>query len=119
MSPVLSPPHALRPSVKIANPNIAPEKLTRYLLIKRPRGDKSGYLATAGFTSANPDALMAALLALAAQGDAKETETDKFGTRYRLEGVLKGPNGKDLPVVTIWMRKTDERNYFITLMPRK
>jgi hypothetical protein len=105
--------------MKLTDPIIAPEKLTQYLLIKRPRGDKSGYLARGGFTLANPEALMEALLALAMKGDAKETETDRFGTRYRLEGNLKGANGKDLPVVTIWMRKTDERNYFITLMPGK
>ena len=105
--------------MKLTNPIIPQEKLTQYLLVKRLRGDKSGYLARGGFTLANPEKLMEALLVLAADGDAEETETGRFGTRYRLSGTLKGPNGKDLPVVTIWMRKNDERNYFITLMPGK
>ena len=98
---------------------IAPEKLTGYLLVKRPRGDKSGYLAFAGFTADDPGALMAELLALAARGEAMEQETDRFGTRYRLAGVLKGPNGVELPVATIWLRKADGRVHFVTLMPRR
>lgn len=65
--------------MKLLDPEIAPEKLTRYLLVKRPRGDKSGYLALAGFSADNSSALRAELLALAACGDAEEQETDQFG----------------------------------------
>ena len=32
---------------------IAPPKLTLYLLVKRPAGDKSEFLRTAGYTSEN------------------------------------------------------------------
>lgn len=62
---------------------------------------------------------MAALLAHASEGEAEETETDQFGTRYRVEGVLKGPNEKHLSVVTIWLQKANDRVYFVTLMPPK
>jgi hypothetical protein len=103
--------------MKIHDPVIAPEKLTRYLLVKRPRGDKSGYLALAGFTADDPDALLVELLALADRGEALEQETDRFGTRYRLEGTLRGPNGLELAVATIWLRKADGRVHFVTLMP--
>lgn len=78
---------------------------------------KSGYLALAGFSAGNSSALRTELLALAARGDAEEQETDQFGTRYRLEGVLSGPTGVELPVATIWLRKADGRDHFVTLMP--
>lgn len=32
---------------------IAPEKLTQYLLVQRPRNDKSGFLARAGYDMSN------------------------------------------------------------------
>jgi hypothetical protein len=36
---------------------IAPEKLTRYLLVKRPVGDKSELLKQAAYTLDNPERL--------------------------------------------------------------
>jgi hypothetical protein len=36
------------------------EKLTKYLLVFQPENDKSKFLAQAGFTLDNPDALEAA-----------------------------------------------------------
>jgi len=105
--------------MRLRDPVIAWEKLTGYLLVKRPRGDKSGFLGLAGFTAEDPGALMAELLALTARGEATEEETDRFGTRYRLEGVLRGPNGGELPVATIWLRKADGRVHFVTLIPRR
>jgi hypothetical protein len=39
---------------------IAPEKLTRYLLVKRPVGDKSEFLKQAAYTLDNPERLEAA-----------------------------------------------------------
>jgi hypothetical protein len=40
-----------------ANAAIAPEKLTKYLLVRQARGDKSAFLVEAGYTAANPDQL--------------------------------------------------------------
>ena len=39
--------------------SIPREKLTHYLLVHRAKNDKSQFLARAGFTQANPDALEA------------------------------------------------------------
>jgi len=36
---------------------IAPEKLVNYLLVKRARGDKSAFLASAGYSAANSQQL--------------------------------------------------------------
>jgi hypothetical protein len=95
------------------------EKLTRYLLIFQPESDKSEFLAQAGFTLANPDALEAALRAMLATHDAVVDSQNRYGTFYRIEGTLKGVNDRDLLVVTIWIMRTDEDGLyrFVTLKP--
>jgi hypothetical protein len=40
---------------------VAPEKLTKYLLVRRVKDDKSRYLARAGFDLSNPQVLAAAI----------------------------------------------------------
>ncbi len=93
------------------------EKLTAYLLVFRPDSDKSQFLAQAGFTQANPDALETALRELIATHDAILDRQDQYGMFYRVEGILKGVT-RDLPVVTIWMLRTEENVYrFVTLKP--
>jgi hypothetical protein len=37
---------------------IALEKLAKYLLVRQARGDKSAFLAEAGYTTANPEELL-------------------------------------------------------------
>jgi hypothetical protein len=96
---------------------IAIEKLTRYLLVPRPLDDKSKFLGRAGFTSANPHVLDAAIRALAAAEPAIEDGDNDYGTFWRVEGALHGPDGAIL-VVTIWLRwHVDGRFRFITLKP--
>lgn len=100
------------------NPIIAPDKLTGYLLVPRPTDDKSRYLAQAGFTLANPDDLRDAILRLVAESEAIEDSTSEYGTFYRVSGLLIGPNGRSLSVVTIWLhRSLDGSCRFVTLKP--
>lgn len=105
--------------MKVPEDAIIPDaKLTRYLLVLRPRNDKSKFLAQAGFTTENPETLLAALHQLTITNDAVEDRTDEYGTYYQVEGVLQGTNGIDLSVVTIWLkRKIDQQFQFITLIP--
>ena len=50
--------------------------------------------------------------------EATEDGTNEFGTFYRIEGNLVGPNGQELPVVTIWLRWHSDRSFhFVTLKP--
>jgi hypothetical protein len=107
--------------VRIPNDaSISGSKLTLYLLAHRPRNDKSKFLAQAGFTQQNPEALLAAIRLLAATVDSAEDETDEYGTFYRVEGELIGANGVLLSVTAIWLRrKVDCQFQFITLVPRK
>ena len=97
------------------------EKLTRYLLVFQPDSDKSKFLAQAGFTTENPDALEAAIRELIATHEAVFDRTDRFGDFYRVDGTLKGVNKQNLAVVTVWIIRTEEKEQgvyrFVTLKP--
>ncbi|MEM8809094.1 MAG: DUF6883 domain-containing protein [Cyanobacteria bacterium P01_D01_bin.44] len=102
------------------NAIIPDAKLSRYLLVQRPRNDKSKFLAQAGFTLENPNALKAALRQLITINDAIEDRTDEYGTYYQVTGKLSGTNDVTLDVLTIWLRrKIDQQFQFITLIPNK
>ncbi len=99
---------------------IPEEKLSRYLLIPRVRDDKSKFLAQAGFTQENSEALLAALRLLASSAEAVEDGPNEYGTFYRVEGELQGANERNLAVVTIWLRwDLDSSFHFVTLKPQK
>ena len=75
---------------------IAPEKLTRYLLVRQARGDKSAFLARAGYTAANPDRLLHDLRSQMLAQDAAPLEATPFGQLYEILAPLTGPNGTTL-----------------------
>jgi hypothetical protein len=107
--------------VKIPDDAIIPnEKLTRYLLVPKARNDKSKFLAQAGFTSANPEALKASIQKLLAKSAAIKDAVNEYGIFYRLVGELEGVNSIALSVVTIWLqREADGKFQFVTLKPLK
>lgn len=99
---------------------IAPEKLHDYLLVLRPADDKSQYLALAGYTRKNWQDLERDLREQFLTQEATESEATKYGTIYEIRDLLRGPNGKSLPVRTIWMQETaTSKVKFITLLPDK
>lgn len=99
---------------------IPDDKLARYLLVYKARNDKSKFLAQAGFTQENPEALRAAIQAVVESGKAVEDRTNEYGTFYQVEGELIGNNGVNLSVTTIWLqRQIDCKFQFVTLKPRK
>ena len=107
--------------MKIPEDAIIPDaKLTRYLLVLRPRNDKSKFMAQAGFIVENSPDLVAALRQLTRLNNALEKRTDEYGIYYQVKGSLQGTNGINLDVVTIWLqRKIDQQFQFITLIPNK
>lgn len=99
---------------------IAEDKLTHYLLLPQARGDKSAFLAKAGYTLENADQLMKDLRTQILTLDAEHLEANKFGQYFELRGTLSGPNGQRLPVRTIWMTEhLSHITKFITLVPDK
>ncbi|MGF1481610.1 MAG: DUF6883 domain-containing protein [Cyanophyceae cyanobacterium] len=96
------------------------DKLTRYLLVYKARNDKSKFLAQAGFTLENPEALRTDIQAVVESGEAVEDRTNEYGTFYQVEGELIGNNRVNLSVTTIWLqRQIDSKFQFVTLKPRK
>ena len=75
---------------------IAREKLTRYLLVRQARGDKSAFLAQAGYTLANVNQLLDDLRTQLRQLDATPLHSTDFGKFYEIRGALTGPNGVTL-----------------------
>lgn len=97
---------------------IADDKLTEYLLVPKPRNDKSQYLAQADFTQQNPQVLRKAIRLLVRQQEAFPQRSNEYGTFYDVPGDLIGPTGIHLPVVTISLhRRSDDIFQFVTLKP--
>ena len=82
------------------------DKVTHYLLSdSHPYGrHKARMLRSLGFTRADPDALMAALLTLARSGILTETDETLYGVKHVVVGLLRGPTGS-MGVRTVWMTR--------------
>jgi hypothetical protein len=101
-----------------ANAAIAPEKLTKYLLVRQARGDKSAFLVEAGYTAANPDELLHDLRTQVLSKEAILIGQTKFGELYEIRALLTGPNGTALRIRSIWMKEhLSGVTKFITLVP--
>ena len=101
------------------NAIIADAKLSQYLLVYREQDDQSKFLARAGFTQNNPEALKNAIVQLIQTHDAIEDRQNEYGTFYRVEGELQGET-QSLPVITIWLQRAIDGHFqFVTLKPKK
>ncbi len=99
---------------------ISDEKLAKYLLAPRKRNDKSKWLAQAGYFPETWALLKDDLRNQVLPKDAVLVESTEYGRMYEIRAKLKGPNGKTLPVCTIWMvEKAANITKFITMYPDK
>jgi hypothetical protein len=99
---------------------IAPEKLTNYLLVRQARGDKSAFLAQAGYTTANPEQLLHDLRRQVLSQDAVLLQRTKFGEFYEIRALHTGPNRNTLRIRSIWMKEhLSGVTKFITLVPSR
>jgi hypothetical protein len=96
---------------------VARRKINDYLLVCRPEDDKSAFLARAGPEAA--DRLLADLRKQLLSLEARLLERGEYATKYEIRGKLKGPNGRTLPVVSIWMIEHAGPAKFVTLYPDK
>ena len=103
-----------------ADATIAPEKATKYLLVRQARGDKSAFLARAGYTATNPEQLLDDLRRQVLTQEAVLTKRTKFGELYEIRSLLTGPNRTTLQIRSIWMKEhLSGVTKFITLMPER
>ncbi|HEY3897226.1 MAG TPA: hypothetical protein VGM54_01350 [Chthoniobacter sp.] len=95
-------------------------KATEYLLKLRPEDDKSAFLALAGYTSENAARLLVDLRTQILSVEAEELGPFQYGTKFRIRGILTGPNGVALRIVSIWatIEATGETR-FVTLYADK
>lgn len=97
---------------------IAKEKLTQYLLVPLPKDDKSKFLAQAGYTLDNWQQLEQALRVQVLTQPADFVETTRYGKKYFIRARLRGSNGVELSILTVWMVKNGITR-FVTLVPDK
>jgi hypothetical protein len=103
-----------------SNTIIAPEKLTRYLLVQREFDDKSQFLRQAGYTLENWEQLEQDLRLQMLPHDAVLIEQTVYGNIFEIRSSLTGPKGQTLFVKTIWMDELRSGvTKFITLYPDK
>jgi hypothetical protein len=99
---------------------IAPEKLTKYLLVFQTKDDKSLWLAEADYHLDNWQQLLYDLRNQLLPLEAEWVEETHFGSMYEIRGLLTGPNGRILMVRSFWMQETETGvTKFITLFPDK
>ena len=102
-----------------ADSEIARVKATHYLLKLRDEDDKSKFLEQAGYTAAHAERLIQDLRGLLA-ADAEFVQKTEYGDKYQIRGILAGPNGRTLRVVSIWMiERATGKTKFVTLYPDK
>lgn len=101
--------------IPIDKVEIAEEKLLGYLLIKKDRNDKSGFLSKLGFTKNNWQDLRDAIMEIMNENEATLQQETPFGSLYEVKGQI-----KDFGIVTIWLVSVDENKFrFITLFPNR
>ena len=102
------------------NATIAHEKMVNYLLQWRPENDKSRFLGSAGYTEKDGEQLAQDIRDQLLSLEAKFEETTEYGDMYSIMGLLIGPNGRAIHVMSIWMVESiTNETKFITLYPKK
>jgi hypothetical protein len=95
-------------------------KLRSYLLsFTHPVGRfKGAFFAAFGYTPENWRQLDADLRQLVQSQDAKKGDPTVYGQKYEVRGIIKGPNGKAVEIVTVWIiLKGENVPRFVTAHP--
>ena len=95
------------------------EKLRDYILSPaHPVGRfKSVFFRGLGYDASAYERLEMDIRALLG-GETEAAETNKFGTKYLVPGILVGPNGRSGKIVTVWIILSEESTpRFITAYP--
>jgi hypothetical protein len=101
---------------------IAPEKLRDYLLSPtHPTGAAKAVVFTSvGYERDGWWLLQHDLKDLARANEADDFGYGRYGQKFAVRGILHGPAGQALSIVTIWMVRHGERfPRFVTAYPRR
>ena len=84
---------------------VSPAKIRDYLLsTSHPVGRfKAPFFASLGYTNANWRRLEEDLRHLAVSGDAELGKGSRYGQKYEIRGILRGPSGRSAGVLTVWI----------------
>jgi hypothetical protein len=99
---------------------IEPAKLREYLLsLDHPDGrGKARYLALLGYTREHWEQLARDLRQQILPLDAQPAGESRWGVKYEILGLLRGPNGRAAGIRTIWIvPRGDARPRLVTLVP--
>ena len=98
---------------------ILEEKVRDYLLKPLLVDDKSHFLILAGYSREEFWELIRDIREQLLPGEGMFQERREQGNLYILRGMLRGPNGRILSVITIWLQKWSGVWSFVTLFPDK
>ena len=99
---------------------VDPAKIEGYLLSgAHPIGRaKARFFKRFGFREDAPEELIQALLRHVRDNVVADTETSAYGTKYRVDGRLASPDGRNPSVSTVWVvLHSDTIPRFITAFP--
>ena len=99
---------------------VEPTKVAAYLLSgTHPVGRaKARFFKRFGFRADAPDELMRALLAHVGAHAVAHTESFTYGIKYRVDGPLDSPDGRNPRVSTVWIvRRGETTPRFVTAFP--
>jgi len=89
---------------------IQPEKLRDYLLsTEHPVGRfKAAFFARMGYSRQDWRRLQVDISQIARSGTAVKRQASAFGHKYEVDGILRGPTGREARVTTVWIVKNGE-----------
>jgi hypothetical protein len=99
---------------------IEPGKLRDYLLsTEHPIGRfKAAFFARMGYSRQDWRRLQLDIWQIAQSGTAVERQGRTFGRKYEVNGILRGPSGREASVTTVWIVKNGEdRPRLVTVYP--
>jgi hypothetical protein len=96
------------------------DKLEKYLLSdSHPVGKaKSAFFRSLGFSIGNVEEFEGAIREIILQERVHKTLPISYGTKYIVDGILKGKSQLSCLVRTVWIREEEGRPRLVTVYPR-
>jgi len=99
---------------------ISADKIIGYMLSEtHPVGrSKARFFRSAGYTEKNWRALERELRRIAVSGETVDTIESDYGIKYVIQGMMRTPVVKKVPIITVWIVEKSQRYpRFVTAYP--